>query len=235
MIRTLRGNNRGGVSDRVFEQMKQAIIDQEWKTGVRLPSEQALCEKFGVSRVTIRNALQRLGAIGLTETFLGNGTYVKQPDVGTNINTLIPVVYLEYDFESILEFRKVVESGACALAAQNATSKDVATLSHLLEKMLTLQGDLEALAMADLEFHYTIAQISGNKLFLKTYEIIGDVYTRHMKRLVEAMGGDLGIYYHKKIVQAIERRDPEASRKAMYEHIHKNMEFILTGSAKIPS
>jgi len=225
--KTVKKNN--SVSDMVFDAMKKGIYNQDWKPGTRLPSEQALCEKFGVSRVTIRNALQRLGAIGLTETFLGDGTYVKQPDLTSNINNLIPAVYLEYDFESILEFRSVVESGACAIAAQKATLKDVENLKQLQNKMLALQDDIDALADAEMEFHYEIAKISRNNLFIKTYEIISDVYTRHMKRMVSAMGGDLGMYYHDKIVQAIEKRDPEGAREIMSEHIYKNIEFLQKG------
>ena len=217
------------VSDMVFEAMKKGIVSQEWKPGTRLPSEKALCEKFGVSRVTIRNALQRLGAIGLTETFLGDGTYVRQPGIISNINTLIPTIYLEDDFESILEFRSVVESGACAIAAQKATLKDVENLKRLLKKMLSLQDNMEALAAAEMEFHYEIAKISRNNLFIKTYEIISDVYTRHMMRMVSTMGGDLGMYYHDKIVQAIEKRDPESAREIMSEHINKNIEFLQKG------
>lgn len=221
-------NKKVGVGKQVFQQMKQEIIEQKWEPGIRLPSEQDLCKKYGVSRVTIRDALLRLNTLGLTETFLGDGTYVKKPDASSNINNLIPIMYLEHDLDSILEFRKVVESGACAIAAQKAVKKDITHLKRLLKKMIALQNDLGALAMVDLEFHFAIAQISGNNLFIKTYEIISDVYACHMTSVVNAMGGDLGLHYHEKIVQAIENRDPEAARDIMYEHICKNAEFFMS-------
>ncbi|MCL2852833.1 MAG: FadR family transcriptional regulator [Defluviitaleaceae bacterium] len=214
-----------GVSDRIFQEMKQMIFERKWEPGSRLPSEQAMCEIFGVSRVTVRNALLRLNALGLIETHLGDGSYVKKLDTGTRINNLIPVAYLEQDINTILEFRMEVESGACALAARKATKKDVTGLKRILKKMLALQNDLDVLALMDLEFHYSIAQISRNSLIIKTYEIVGDIYGRHMKRMVNAMGGDLGVYYHKRIVAAIEERNSAVAREVMYEHIYKNLEF----------
>jgi len=224
---------KGRISDQVLEEMKQMIYERKWVSGERLPSEQALCEMFGVSRVTIRSALSNLKALNLITTRLGDGSYVKHLDARARINDLIPVVYLEDDLKSILEFRMEIESGTCALAAQRATKKDVAYLKQLLKEMLALQGDLDALCVADLEFHYAIARMSQNSLIIKTYEVIGDIYAHHMKRMVSEMGGDLGVYYHTEIVKAIEEHNVSHARKVMYEHIQKNMEFF-TEKEKIP-
>ena len=127
------------------------ILEQQWKSGSKLPSEQALCNMFGVSRVTIRSALLRLSALGLTETHLGDGSYVKKLEPGASLNNLIPAVYLEEDFESILEFRMELESGACAIAARKAVKKDIAELERILKRMEALQNDLKKLAMIDLK------------------------------------------------------------------------------------
>ena len=216
---------RVGVGEEVFQEMKQMILTQEWKPGSKLPSEQALCEIFGVSRVTIRSALLRLNALSLVETRLGDGSYVKRLESCDNISGLIPTAYLEDDFETITEFRMELESGACAIAARRATKKDAAELQRILKRMGDLQNDLSALALMDLKFHYTIAKISRNNLIIKTYEIIHETYAAHIKRMVGVMGGSLGIYYHDKIAAAIEAHDVDAARDAMYKHIHSNLEF----------
>ena len=220
------GAKKVGVSELVFQEAKQMILGGEWKPGSKLPSEQALCKVFGVSRVTIRNALLRLNALGLIETRLGDGSYVKHLDSGASISNLIPAVYLEEDFESILEFRMEVESGACAIAAQKATKSDVTALRRIFRRTQALQNDLPALAMVDLEFHYTIAQISRNNLIIKTYQIISEVYALHMKRMVSAMGGEMGLYYHAGIIDAIAAKDAKGAREIMYEHIRQNLVFI---------
>lgn len=225
-MKILLETKKNGVSEQVFHGMRQMILDQEYKPGSKLPSEQALCQAFGVSRVTVRSALLRLNAQGLIETRLGDGSYVKKLDLSTNFSNIIPIIYLEEDFENILEFRMEVESGACAIAARKATKKDVLRLRRILKRMQAMQNDLDALALEDLEFHYTIAQISRNNLIIKTYEVLRDVYTSHMKRMVKKMGGDWGVYYHDKIVSAIENQDAASAREVMFEHIYKNVEFL---------
>lgn len=217
---------KNGISEQVFQDLKQMIFERKWAPGDRLPSEQTLCDMFGVSRVSIRNALHRLKAQGLIETQLGAGSYVKQLDVSVSLGSLIPSFYLEDDFETILEFRREMESGAAALAAHRAEAKHIVALNQLLEKMKDKQEDLEALALLDFEFHYAIAQATKNKLIIKTYEVVHDVYFRHMKQMVQVMGGSLGVYYHGEIVNAITNKDANQAREMMHEHIHRNFEFL---------
>lgn len=223
MIKPIKKTN---ISEEVFLQMKQLIIDREWKSGDKLPSEVELCKLFGVSRVTVRNALQRLAALDLIKTRPGDGAYVKMVDDTASFNRLVPIAYFEENIDIILEFRREIESGTCAIAVEKADENDIKELRTLLKQMEGLQDDLEQLAIADLDFHYKIAQISRNPLIIKTYEIIADIYNSHMKHMVKKMGGEYGMYYHKKIVDAIEARDAEKARDYMREHIDKNQDFI---------
>lgn len=214
------------ISEEVFLQMKQLILDRDWKSGDKLPSEGELCKLFDVSRVTVRNALQKLVALDLIETRLGDGSYVKMIDDTASFNRLVPTVYFEENLDSILEFRREIESGTCAIAACRANENDIQELRNILKTMENLQDDLEQLALADLDFHYKIAQISRNALIIKTYEIISDVYRSHMKGMVKKMGGEIGIFYHKKIVDSIEAGDCDRARSYMYDHIMENQKFI---------
>ncbi len=214
------------ISEEVFLQMKQLIIDREWKSGDKLPSESELCKLFDVSRSTIRNSLKKLVALDLIETRLGDGSYVKMSDDISSINRLMPIAYFEDNFDTILEFRREIESGTCAIAVEKADETDIKELRSMLNLMENLQDDLEKLAIADLDFHYKIAQISRNALIIKTYEIITDIYSSHMKRMVKNMGGEIGMFYHKNIVDAIEAGDVDKARSCMREHIEKNQDFI---------
>ena len=69
---------RNSVSDQVIAQMKENIETGTWTPGQRLPGEMQLCEIFGTSRVTVRNALQKLAGEGLIETRAGDGSYVRK-------------------------------------------------------------------------------------------------------------------------------------------------------------
>ena len=83
------------VGQMVFDQMQELLIRGEWKPGDRLPSENELADMFNVSRITIRQALQKLSVLGLVETRFGEGSFVKKFDIGENMNALVPMLYLD--------------------------------------------------------------------------------------------------------------------------------------------
>ena len=68
--------NHNSASSQIYEQLLHYIISGEWPVGTRLPSEKDLAEQFGVSRVPIREALQRLRAIGVVRSLQGSGSFV---------------------------------------------------------------------------------------------------------------------------------------------------------------
>ena len=79
--------------DYVVEQLKESIISGEFKSGDQLPPEGALCEKFGVSRITVREALKKLNMMGLVEIKQGKGTFVKTVDLGLFMKQLFQLIY----------------------------------------------------------------------------------------------------------------------------------------------
>ncbi len=210
-------------SEQVFEQLKEQLINGEWKPGDRLPSETELCSMFGVSRITIRNALQQLAVLGLIETRRGEGSFVLSVDTGSFLNTLVPAAYLSENMLDIQEFRLMVESGAAYMAARRAGEKDIADLKKRLQRMHELGNDLYALAQEDFAFHHQIGLITGNPLMIRTYEILTDVLHSAMESVVAHMGPDAGYYYHAQIVAAIEKHDSELAYNTMRRHIEANI------------
>jgi len=119
------------LNDIVFDQMKRLIIDGSWKQGERIPSENSLAEQFGVSRVTIRQALERLNAIGLTETRAGLGRYVCVYDAGQIMQNLTPAMFLNTaSMQEINDFREMLESWSAGKAAENATDEEIQALEQ---------------------------------------------------------------------------------------------------------
>lgn len=99
----IRPIERTNVGEQVFDQLKQLLIEGTWTPGQRLPSENELANMLHVSRVTVRQALQKLSALDLIETRLGEGSFVKKIDVGSNMNALIPVMYMgEQSLQQVL-------------------------------------------------------------------------------------------------------------------------------------
>jgi len=217
------------VGEQVFDQMKNLLIGGEWIPGDKIPSENELAEKFEVSRITVRQALQRLGALGLLETRLGEGSFVKKIDVGDSMNSLIPAMYLGEDASmEIIEFREIIETECAFLAAQRATVEDISDLKSIWETMNQCKDsmDLKGFGRADLDFHFKVAQITKNRLIVRTNLILRDVLEHAMEKTIDKMGCENGLYYHLKIIEAIEQKDGKTASKLMREHIKKNQGYI---------
>lgn len=211
------------VNEQVFEQLKQQIISGEWKPGTKIPSEHELSKMFGVSRATLRSALQKLAILGLIETRQGEGSFVMDQNMGNCLNTLIPAAYLHDNILEIQEFRLMVEPGAAYYAAKCATEEDIQDLYQRLERMHELSDDLYALAQEDFALHNRIGHITGNSLMIRTYSILTDVLRTAMEEVVSHMGPDAGYYYHAQIVDAIAHHDCKKAYDFMQKHIEENI------------
>lgn len=217
------------VGEQVFQQMKELLLDGEWPPGEKLPSENELADKFDVSRITVRQALQKLSALGLVETRLGEGSYVKVIDAGDSMNALIPTMYLgQNSAMDIIEFREIIETECAGLAAKRATEKDITELEAIWDRMNKCKenADIKGFGNADLDFHFKVAEITGNPLIMKTNSILRDVLDRAMEKTIEKMGFENGLYYHKKLIQEIAEHDAKAAAATMREHIGKNELFL---------
>ncbi len=218
------------VGEQVYEQLKQLLIAGEWPPGTKIPSENELAEKFDVSRITVRQALQKLNALGLLETRFGEGSFVKVVDVGESMNGLIPVMYLgKQSAKEVFEFRMIIEIECARLAARRATVEDIAGLEETRERMVECKNnqDLKGFSIADLDFHYKIAQITRNTLVIRTMSILRDVLECSMNEVIDKMGCENGIFYHTEIIHAIKDKDEVKAANIMKEHIKKNFEYFV--------
>lgn len=217
------------VGEQVYEQLKRLLIEGEWAPGTKIPSENELADMFNVSRITVRQALQKLNALGLLETRFGEGSFVRVVDVGESMNGLIPVMYLgEQSAREVFEFRMIIETECARLAARRATAEDIGELKETLERMVKCESDrdLKAFGVADLDFHFRIAQITRNALVIKTMSILREVLESSMYDVIDKMGCENGIFYHKEIIQSIAAKEDEKAANMMKEHIKKNFEYF---------
>ena len=211
---------RVNLSDLVFEQMKNLILSGEWAPGMHLPSESTLAKMFGVSRVTIRQGIHRMVALGLAETHPGKGTFIRTLSLGQAISSLVPVAYLSDDnMLSVLEFRKAIEGFTAELAAKKADADDIAKLTTILTNMEQSKHDVEKFSEEDYNFHHELAVICRNPLILESYNLISDMLRSAMKIIVAKRGPTQGLYYHKALLDRIIAKDVGECRVLMTQHI----------------
>lgn len=208
------------VGAEVYDQMREMIFKNVWKSGDRLPSENELAEAFGVSRVTIRQALIKLNASGLIRTRQGEGSFVQELSVGLKLNELLPSIYLSDDsVRDVWEFRMMTEGETAALAAKRATDEDVRLLWNAYEKLKDQRDDLDAYIGNDFHFHRLLTTIVGNKLITQVHYLLRDVLKETMKKITLKIGPENGIEYHRRIIEAVEAHDSEKAKALMNEHL----------------
>jgi GntR family transcriptional repressor for pyruvate dehydrogenase complex len=217
------------ISDRVFEQLKELIFRGNLKPGDKLMPEREMADSMNVSRTTIRTAINRLVTMRLVEHKQGKGTFVAIPDPKRGNPFAAAMTTQDANIFDLVEVRMGLECNAAELAAKRADASDISALKHEFSEMEkeVLAGRLGT--EADTAFHMAIAFATKNPLHIQVMKTFYD-YLFHgiMENLQSLYEDQKNIHpilnQHKKIMQAIISRDPEAAFKAMQTHI----EFIKT-------
>ncbi|MBE5996079.1 MAG: FadR family transcriptional regulator [Lachnospiraceae bacterium] len=213
------------ISDIVFEQLQEQIINGTWEPGSKIPSETALSEELGVSRITVRNAFQRLISLGLIEAKQGGGTFVKDFTDADALGYIQPLLaYAKPNINYFLEFRAVMEPEMAALAAQKATEEQIDAMARFADEYAkTDLSDVDRLVSADMAFHFSVAEATMNPIIIKIYEMLREIYSTNLEQVIGSLGVDIGVKYHTMIVDSIRSHDPVSSRRHMRQHLQETL------------
>lgn len=211
---------KSSISDQVYDQLKKHIIEGIWAQGEKLPSENDLAKSFGVSRITIRQALSKLTTLGILETRTGEGSFVKELTPGIYVNEIIPYVYLGKDsMREVFEFRMIIEVGSAEMAAYKMTEEELLALEESVDRLESYSEDLDKYVEEDLEFHTIIAESTRNSLIMQMNSIVRDVMRETISSLTEKVGMGIGKKYHRLLLEALKERDGELAKELMKEHL----------------
>ena len=220
----------------VYMQLKAQLMEGVWKSGEKLPSENELCGLFGVSRVTVRAAIQQLEILGLVETKHGGGNFVKDFSTINAMDALHPLIQINenQDIITVLEYRKIIEKGTIGLVVPKITQKDIDYLEETYATMLSCTDQPEKHAQADHQFHFRLAQIAQNPIITKVYEIINVILSAAMVDIVGLLGTEIGLRYHRKLIDALKRRDKAMCESLMDAHLEETIQEVLKKTRKNP-
>ncbi len=217
------------ISDLVFEQLRDLIFKGRIKPGNRLMTERKLAESLGVSRPTVREAINRLVALRLIEHRQGQGTFVVSP--AAENNPLGVPHDQEVSLADLLEVRLGLECNAVMMAARRATEEDIRDMEKSLRDMET-QIDAGALGSeADVTFHMAVAYATKNMVqihIMKTfYDLLFFGIKSNLQYLyTEPATLEIIMRQHNSILEAVRNRDPDAAYSAMREHILFVLDFV---------
>ncbi|MGA7931754.1 MAG: FadR/GntR family transcriptional regulator [Candidatus Sulfotelmatobacter sp.] len=219
--------------EQIVKQVEESILSGQLKPGDQLPAERDLAQSFGVSRTAVREAVKTLREKGLVEAFSGRGTFVTNGTsqaIRQSLDLMIRINQQEGSAH-LAELRLVLEPEIAGLAASRIDGQLLGTMRETVAIMERNLQDREAYIEADLDFHLALAEAAGNPLILSLLDSIVGLLREQRSRIFDVEGGpERGQYHHKRILAAVERRDPEAARGAMREHLQQ---VLLDSSSPI--
>lgn len=205
------------LSDRVFDQIKSAIVQGELLQGARL-TEDDLAQRYGVSRGPLREAIRKLESLQLI---------VRIPRSGMHVVRVSRQMMRE-----LYEVREVLEGLAARVAAQSMPEQEIAGLHALLNRHETHirrhSGKTYLLEEGDLDFHIRIARASNNEwltdlLGSKIYQLLRMCRQRSSKAPDRPLRA---LEEHRRVLEAIENRDPQLAELLMRRHINGSWKLV---------
>lgn len=212
-----------GVSNDAIEQIKSMILRGDLGPGDRLPPEKELAERLGLSRSSLREAINALVFIRVLDVRQGDGTYVTSLEPKFLLEALSFALDIHYDSSvlEILEVRRMLESQATGLAAKAATPGDVAALRVESAEVGAHSDDWERLVEHDVRFHKMISNLAGNDYLASMIDGLTSKTVRaRVWRVITQEGAvERTLREHELIIDAIEAGNPDLAIAAATVHI----------------
>jgi len=211
----------------IVQQIKNQIKKGILKSGEKLPSERKLADQLGVSRASVREAIQALAFSGYLEVIQGKGTYILEIAIKYDEIANFFSEFSNYSLDYLMEARIMLEGEFARLAALNASQEEIDVIEKIFNE-IAKSKDLNSFVVKDLEFHLTIAKATHNPFMYGLMKIIGEMLYKETQRIIgrSRYTRENTIETTRSLVQAIKQRDAEKAKELMSEHI-RNIKVSL--------
>lgn len=214
--------------EEVESQLMSLVTDGVIQPGEKFPSESELIEQLNVSRAVLREAFRILEAKGLVYSIQGRGRYLRPVKKLNSINS--EYLALELEKTSIIEIYEVrlgLEPMAANLAAQRCKKEDIENMEEIVSE-LEIEGQHN---QHDYPFHIAIAKAGGNyvlrKLIAMQLNLVYGVSNEKVNRILNSRKMEEYVSEHKKILEAIKRRNGDMASQLMKEHLSKSLYLLM--------
>lgn len=223
LFRNLNSEKNGTTAEEVVARLRDMIHSGEISAGDRLPPERDLAKLLGVSRPTLRAGIRSLSTVGILQSRQGAGTFVSETtDSPTLDGSPLRMLSALHGFttDEMFEARLALEMSIAALAAERATSEQMTLMAEEITGMYASISEPEQYLVHDMQFHQTIAAASGNRILTALMNMVATIlFDTRSKTVKRARDLKESAEQHHNIYRAMRERDPEAARKAMYDHL----------------
>ena len=208
------------ITDQVVLFLKEQIENGIWLPGEKIDSENKLTKELEVSRASVRYAIQQLIAVGILESHQGKGTFVRAIPAKAIAGKLNTLYQENKDMEDILEFRQIIETESCKIAARNITPEILKSMEENLYVMKKDMHKTDEFVKNDLSFHKSISLATGNKMIIRSVELISEGTEQLQRQFNTDYLVKEAIFYHSKILECLKQRDGIVAAEYMRRHLN---------------
>lgn len=226
------------VSEVVADDIIGYIKRERLQRGDRLPTEPELMERYGVSRTALREAIKVLASSGVIEVRHGHGTFVLETQSLIVTPPLdLGALFTRQTYMDVAEARTAIESEVARLAAIRASEEDIQELEALQTQMTRLPEDA-AFTDYDVKLHLVLARAAGNAIFSQMMDVLRQALSEYIFMTVSRLPPETVrelLAEHAAVINAIKRRDADAARDAMRQHIQnaaRRLEQVLNAEVE---
>lgn len=215
------GLTRQSLSQAIVEEVLKWFADGRYAPGDLLPTERELMRHFGVSRNSVREAMQALVSMKVIDVGPGRGTrVVRTSPAGVLSADVVSALLHTNTLDELYEFRLLIEPGIAAHAAENATAEDFEAMNSALVDYEAAMESNQPVAPHDIAFHRLVAGAAGNSIYLKVMDALSELLTSARKAtdMIPTAVHSAAID-HRLILQALIARDGETASRIMGEHV----------------
>ena len=219
------------IYEEIVRQVRLLISDGRLKSGDRLPPERELAEQFRVSRTSVREALRALESRGLVEIRAGEGAFVRDISVDALVEPLALVILPHREaVGELFEARRLLEPAIAALAARRATPDEISEMERILDEQAREVAHGRTGVAQDSAFHAALANSAHNRAISRIVNALMDLLTQSREESLQTPGRPQRSHQdHRRILDAIRRRDEVAAHRAVIDHLIA-VERLVTGS-----
>jgi DNA-binding FadR family transcriptional regulator len=214
---------KSSAAGKVFETLYEMIASGQFRPGERLPSQDELSVRFGVSRNTLREAIHKLSAMGLVLAEQGVGTVVQPVSAMSFLDSLDGHLLTDpLSLREFMEARIHIEKVVVRLAVNRSGPGDVRKLETLLasQKKAVDTGEVAGFIPEDVAFHMELARMSGNRVLLKFLQTIWGMLHQFIAEVSEFPGAiEDAVRFHTGIYSAMAARDADRAEQEMLSHL----------------
>ena len=225
------------ISDEVYKQIVSLISNGQLKPGDKIPSERELSSEIGISRQSIREALNRAEVMGLIEVRQGEGSFILSSLEGLLKPPLTVIIEKEaeriFDF---LEIRKLVEGWCAEKAALEATADELEDMQEILDEMKKVASKDKQWEKLDLELHLSIAKATHNIIAIHIMDALKvnfSLFFKFTKSMPSSERLDVLWQHHHEIIDAIVGKNSDLAKQKVVDHLNFIEEKIRKDMSKM--